>query len=102
MEQQNPVPAPGKGPKRSIRARQLDKVGPGTAAVIGLADPNVAGYQKGLTNNIDGGGRSDIAVIDEQIGAIEIEAGDLPSCPMLQGFERQVPAGCEVGGLASS
>lgn len=56
--------------------RQLDKAGAGTAAVIGVVDPDVADYQEGLTNNIDGDGTSDSAVIGEQTGALEAEAGE--------------------------
>jgi hypothetical protein len=56
--------------------RQLDKVGAGTAALIGLADPDAADYQEGLTNNIDGDGTSDSAVVGEQAGALEVEAGE--------------------------
>ncbi len=39
------VPAAGK--------RQLDKVGAGAAAIIGLADPDLAAYQEGLTDTIE-------------------------------------------------
>lgn len=56
--------------------RQLDKVGAGTAAIIGLADPDVANFQEGLTNNVDDDGTSDSAVIGEQAGALEAEAGE--------------------------
>ena len=56
--------------------RQLDKVGAGTAAVISLADPNLASYQEGLTNNIDGDRTSDSAVVGQQLGALEVEAGE--------------------------
>ncbi|KAF4632313.1 hypothetical protein G7Y89_g5815 [Cudoniella acicularis] len=56
--------------------RQLDKFGAGTAAVISLASPNAATYQKGLTNNVDGGGTSDSAVIGQQVGALEVETGE--------------------------
>ena len=56
--------------------RQLDKVGAGTAAIIGLADQNAADYQEGLTNNIDGDGTSDSAVIGQQAGDLEVEAGE--------------------------
>lgn len=62
------VPASGK--------RQLDKFGAGTAAIIDLADPNVAAYQEGLTDNIDGDGTTDSAVVGEQLGALEVEAGE--------------------------
>ena len=62
---------------KSARARrQLDKLGAGTAAVISLADPNLASYQEGLTNNIDGDGTSDSAVVGQQLGAMEVEAGE--------------------------
>ncbi|CZR57925.1 uncharacterized protein PAC_07815 [Phialocephala subalpina] len=56
--------------------RQLDKAGAGTAAVIGVVDPELADYQEGLTNNIDGDGTSDSTVIGEQVGALEAEAGE--------------------------
>ena len=56
--------------------RQVDKVGAGTAAVIGIVSPGVADYQEGLTNNIDGDGTSDSAVIGQQVGALELEAGE--------------------------
>jgi len=56
--------------------RQLDKVGAGTAAVIGLVDPDVAALQEELTNNIDGYGASDSALIGEQVGALEVEVGE--------------------------
>lgn len=55
--------------------RQLDKMGAGTAAVISLVSPDAAAYQEGLTNNIDGDGTSDSAVVGQQIGALEVEAG---------------------------
>ncbi|KAH9224710.1 hypothetical protein DL95DRAFT_473330 [Leptodontidium sp. 2 PMI_412] len=55
--------------------RQLDKAGAGTAAIISLLSPEAAAYQEGLTDVIDGDGTSDSAVIGEQIGAIEAQAG---------------------------
>ncbi|PVH84995.1 hypothetical protein DL98DRAFT_609103 [Cadophora sp. DSE1049] len=55
--------------------RQLDKAGAGTAAVISLLNPDAAAYQEGLTDVIDGDGTSDSAVIGEQAGAIEAQAG---------------------------
>ncbi|KAH7336187.1 hypothetical protein BKA65DRAFT_552851 [Rhexocercosporidium sp. MPI-PUGE-AT-0058] len=55
--------------------RQLDKAGAGTAAIISLASPEAAAYQEGLTNVIDGYGTTDSAVIGQQIGAIEAQAG---------------------------
>lgn len=58
-----------------IGRRQLDKVGAGTAAVIDLADPDLGAFQEDLTNNIDGDGTSDSAVIGEQVGALEAEIG---------------------------
>jgi hypothetical protein len=48
--------------------RQLDKVGAGTAALVDLADPDLASYQEGLTDTIDGDGTSDSAVVGEQLG----------------------------------
>lgn len=56
--------------------RQLDKAGAGTVAVIGVVDPDLADYQERLTNNIDDDGTSDSAVIGEQVGALEAEAGE--------------------------
>jgi hypothetical protein len=56
--------------------RQLDKVGTGTAAVIDLADPDLAAYQECLTSNIDSDGTRDSAVIGEQLGTLEVEAGE--------------------------
>ncbi len=53
----------------------MDKIGAGTAAVIGLADPDVADYEESLTNNINGDSTSDSAVISQQVGALEVEAG---------------------------
>jgi hypothetical protein len=41
-----------------------------------LADPDVAAYQEGLTDNIDGDGTTDSAVVGEQLGALEVEAGE--------------------------
>ncbi|KAL2069074.1 hypothetical protein VTL71DRAFT_15412 [Oculimacula yallundae] len=55
--------------------RQLDKAGAGTAAIISLVSPQLASYQEGLTNVIDGDGTSDSAIIGQQIGAIEVQAG---------------------------
>jgi len=55
--------------------RQLDKAGAGTAALLNLLSPDAATYQEGLVNVIDGDGTSDSAVIGEQIGAIEAQAG---------------------------
>lgn len=51
-------------------------MGAGVAAVVGLVDPNLASYQEGLTNTIDRDGTSDSAVIGEQIGALEVQAGE--------------------------
>lgn len=56
--------------------RQLDKAGAGTAATIGVVDPDAAAYQEGLTNNIDGDGTNDSATIGEQVGALEAKAGE--------------------------
>jgi hypothetical protein len=56
--------------------RQLDKAGAGTAAVIDVVDPNIGGYQEGLTNVIDGDGTSDSAVVGEQVGDLEAQAGE--------------------------
>ncbi|KAN0090263.1 hypothetical protein V8E51_018842 [Hyaloscypha variabilis] len=56
--------------------RQLDKVGAGTAALVDLADPDLASYQEGLTDTIDGDGTSDSAVVGEQLGGLEVEAGE--------------------------
>lgn len=55
--------------------RQLDKAGAGTAALLSLVSPEAAEYQEDLTNVIDGDGTSDSAVIGEQIGSIEAQAG---------------------------
>lgn len=62
------LPAAGK--------RQLDKFGAGTAALVGLADPDLASYQEGLTDTIDGDGTSDSTVAGEQLGGLEVEAGE--------------------------
>lgn len=56
--------------------RQLDKVGAGTAAVISLASPDAAVFQEDLTNNIDGYGTGNSAIIGQQVGALEPEAGE--------------------------
>lgn len=56
--------------------RQLDKMGAGGAAVISAVDPNLATYQEGLTDSIDGYGTDDSAVIGEQLGALETQAGE--------------------------
>ena len=56
--------------------RQLDKVGAGTPALVDLADPDLASYQEGLTDTIDGDGTSDSAVVGEQLGGLEVEAGE--------------------------
>ncbi|KAH7418089.1 hypothetical protein BKA64DRAFT_738597 [Cadophora sp. MPI-SDFR-AT-0126] len=61
--------------KSSGAKRQLDKAGAGTAAIISLVSPEAAAYQEGLTDVIDGDGTSDSAVIGQQIGAIEAQAG---------------------------
>ncbi|KAK0112946.1 hypothetical protein ONS95_014664 [Cadophora gregata] len=55
--------------------RQVDKAGAGTAAIISLVSPDAAAYQEGLTDVIDGDGTSDSAVIGQQIGVIEAQAG---------------------------
>ncbi|KAG4442816.1 hypothetical protein IFR05_001697 [Cadophora sp. M221] len=62
-------------PSKLPGKRQLDKAGAGTAAVISLVSPEAAAYQEGLTNVIDGEGTSDSAVIGQQIGAVEAQAG---------------------------
>lgn len=55
--------------------RQLDKAGAGIAAVVGVVNPDVANYSEGLGNTIDGDGTSDSAVVGQQTGALEVEAG---------------------------
>jgi hypothetical protein len=58
-----------------VKARQLDKAGAGTAAVIDVVNPTLGAYQEDLTNTIDGYGTSDSAELGEQIGALEVEVG---------------------------
>lgn len=57
------------------RRRQLDKAGAGTAAIIDVVDPQLGEYQEGLTNVIDGDGTDDSAIVGQQLGAIEAQAG---------------------------
>lgn len=69
----NPT-APGGSIPRPHR-RQLDKAGAGVAAIVSLADPQLASFQEELTNNIDGYGTSDSAIIGQQAGALIAEVG---------------------------
>jgi hypothetical protein len=55
--------------------RQLDKAGAGTAAVIGTVDPELANFQEGITNDVDGDGTSNSATIGQQVGQLEVEVG---------------------------
>jgi hypothetical protein len=58
-----------------VSKRQLDKAGAGVAAVVGVANPNVAGYSQGLADIVDGDGTSDSALVGQQLGALEVQAG---------------------------
>ncbi|EPE30365.1 hypothetical protein GLAREA_03332 [Glarea lozoyensis ATCC 20868] len=55
--------------------RQLDKAGAGVAAVVGVVNPNVASYFQGLGDTVDGDGTSDSALVGQQVGALEVQAG---------------------------
>lgn len=56
--------------------RPLDKAGAATVAIIVDVDPDFASYQEVLTNAIDSDGTSENAVVGEQFGALEVEAGE--------------------------
>jgi len=58
-----------------LKARQLDKVGAGTAAVIDDLNPTIGAEQESITNAIDGYGTSESAQLGQQVGDLEVEIG---------------------------
>ena len=53
----------------------MDMVGDGAAGIIGLASPDLADEQEGITNSVDVVGTSESAALDEQLGSYEVELG---------------------------
>lgn len=53
----------------------VDKMGAGAAAVVGVVAPGEASYMEGLLDTVDGDGTNDSAIVGEQMGELEVQAG---------------------------